>query len=82
VIGAGEWIVAKGKLKRISANSGHYQPTIDHLVQSVRAMTEALQADTTVALWNSQQKAWEDVPVQIFLQDPSQGGIMKAHASA
>lgn len=35
VVGAGEWIVEDGKLKKVSANSGHYQPTMDYLYNAV-----------------------------------------------
>jgi hypothetical protein len=82
VVGAGEWVVEDGKLKRISANSGHFRPTMDRLVQSVRAMTEAHQPDTTVFLWNTKTGAWQNVPVQDFLATPSQGGAMKVHPEA
>ncbi len=44
VIGAGEWIVRKGKLWKISANSGHYQPTIDFLYRAVLQMSSAFKA--------------------------------------
>jgi hypothetical protein len=36
VMGAGEWQVENGVLKKISGRSGHYQPTLDHLLQAMR----------------------------------------------
>jgi hypothetical protein len=36
VRGAGEWYVVGGKLRQISGRSGHYQPTLDHLLQALR----------------------------------------------
>lgn len=36
VLGAGEWFVEGGTLKQISGRSGHYQPTLDHLLQALR----------------------------------------------
>ena len=35
VLGAGEWIVEKGRLLRISANSGHYRPPVDYFRRAV-----------------------------------------------
>ena len=53
MIGAGEWIVRKGKLWKINANSGHYQPTIDFLYRAVLNLALAFQSDTTVFLYDS-----------------------------
>jgi hypothetical protein len=53
VIGVGEWIVRKGKLWKINANSGHYQPTIDFLYRAVLNLALAFQSDTTVFLYDS-----------------------------
>ena len=36
VRGAGEWYVVGGKLRQISGRSGHYQPTLNHLLQALR----------------------------------------------
>jgi hypothetical protein len=81
VYGAGEWIVEGGKLKKISANSGHYQPSLSSLHQSVLAMAPAWQPDTTVFLWNKTTKLWEDVPVNSFAKDAG-GGKYKSHPRA
>ena len=81
VIGAGEWIVTGGKLLKISANSGHYRPTIDHLHRCVLYMAEAWSPETVVLLWNIRTDAWEEVPVLTFRNSPSQNGTYKAHPS-
>jgi hypothetical protein len=78
VLGAGEWVVENGHLKAISANSGHYQPTIDHLRQSILHMREALHDDTTVLLWSAQD-GWTDVPVQQFLNQGDHNGRYRTH---
>ncbi len=79
VIGAGEWIVQKGKLLKISGNSGHYQPTINHLHRSVLYMAEAWTQSTVVLLWNIPNDAWDEVPVLIFRDNPTRNGMYKAH---
>lgn len=66
LIGAGEWIVEDGRLKSISANSGHYQPSIDFLYQSVLHLRDAWQDDTTVLVWDIQAGSWVNVPVRDF----------------
>ena len=79
VIGAGEWIVEKGQLRKISANSGHYQPTVDMLHRSVLYMAAAWRTDTVVLLWNTIEDGWEEVPVVVFKDNPTGGGKWKAH---
>jgi hypothetical protein len=79
ILGGGEWIVEEGSLKKISANSGHYQPGLTALHQCVLALAPAWQADTTVFLWNRNTGLWEDVPVNNFATDPTGGGTYKAH---
>ena len=51
-------------------------------MQSVRAMAEAHQSDTTVFLWDTKKGAWQDVPIRDFLANPSQNGLLKVHPSA
>jgi hypothetical protein len=82
VIGAGEWIVRKGKLWKISANSGHYQPTIDFLYRAVLNMAPAFQSDTTVFLYDSVADKWIDYPVQQFISAPSAGSRYWTHPRA
>jgi hypothetical protein len=41
VLGAGEWVVTHGSLTKISGRSGHYQPTLNHLVQALRHLETA-----------------------------------------
>ena len=82
VIGAGEWIVANGKLLKVSANSGHYRPTIEQLHRSVLYMAAAWHQDTVVLLWNIPKNIWEEVPVLMFRTNPTQGGTYKSHPSA
>ena len=79
VIGAGEWIVEKGKLKRISANSGHYLPKLDEFHRSVLYMAAAWQQDTEVLLWNKKDQKWEYVSVQSFKVSPGGGGKYATH---
>ena len=71
VIGAGEWIVRKGKLWKISANSGHYRPTIDFLYRAVLHMSGAFQADTTVFLYDNVDDKWVDYPIRQFISQPN-----------
>jgi hypothetical protein len=82
VIGAGEWIVNDGALRKISANSGHYRPTMSMLYQSVLLMTEAFRADTTVFLYDSNAEEYVDYPVLDFKANPSNGGRFWVHADA
>ncbi|HEU4631064.1 MAG TPA: hypothetical protein VFS08_15035 [Gemmatimonadaceae bacterium] len=82
VIGAGEWIVTKGKLLKISGNSGHYKPTMSHLHNAVLHMAAAFHADTTVLLYDTQADAWVDVPVGEFVRSPAGGGRYWVHPDA
>lgn len=82
VICAGEWIIEKGKLKALSANSGHYQPTMDHLIKAARYLVEAWQPDTTVLLWHKASAAWVDVKIRAFVDDPKQNNTCKVHYNA
>jgi hypothetical protein len=82
VIGAGEWIVRKGKLWKISASSGHYQPTIDFLYRAVLNLAPAFQSDTTVFLYDSVADQWIDYLVQQFIQAPSAGSRYWTHPRA
>lgn len=66
-------------LKKISANSGHYQPTISEFHRAVMYMSPAWNADTEVLLFNSDADNWEYVPVNMFKGDPSGGGKYVAH---
>jgi hypothetical protein len=79
VIGAGEWIVIKGKLRKISANSGHYRPTLDMLYHSVLHMAGAFQPNTTVFLYDSKADNWFDYPILDFIRSPSGGGRYWVH---
>jgi hypothetical protein len=82
VIGAGEWIVRKGKLWKISANSGHYQPTIDFLYRAILQMSSAFQGDTTVFLYDSVDDKWVDYPVRLFVSAPTAGNRYWTHPRA
>ena len=82
VVCAGEWIVSNGKLLKISANSGHYRPSIDHLHRGVLFMSESWNKDTVVLLWNIKADKWEEVPVLLFRDNPSLGGAYRAHPIA
>lgn len=79
LIAAGEWIVEAGSLKRISANSGHYQPTINEFHRAVLYMSPAWNTDTEVLVFNKTTDNWEYVPVNVFKGDPSGGGKYFAH---
>jgi hypothetical protein len=70
VVGAGEWIVRKGMLRAISANSGHYRPTMNHLQQSVLALGAAWNSETKVMVYDSKDKKWIYVPVKEFVELP------------
>jgi hypothetical protein len=82
VIGAGEWIVRKGKLWKISANSGHYQPTIDFFYRAVLQMSTAFQGDTTVFLYDSVDDKWVDYPIRLFISAPTAGNRYWTHPRA
>jgi len=79
VIGAGEWIVRDGRLKKISANSGHYQPTIEFLYRSVLHLAAAFQSDTTVFLYDSYTGQYVERPILDFIRAPSASGRYWAH---
>lgn len=79
LIGAGEWVVQKGRLLRISANSGHYQPTLTHLLQTVKLMGDALRPDTQIMLWDTSAEKWVYIPAFQFLNEPNPGGKYKTH---
>ena len=82
VIGAGEWIVRKGKLWKISANSGHYQPTMDFFYRAVLSMSTAFQGDTTVFLYDSVDDKWVDYPIRLFISAPTAGNRYWTHPRA
>ena len=82
VVGAGEWIVREGKLLQISANSGHYRPSMDHFHRSVLHLSRAFHKETCVLLWNTRTKDYELVPVVDFIHNPSGHGVYKVHPSA
>ncbi|HEX4932729.1 MAG TPA: hypothetical protein VFV33_06075 [Gemmatimonadaceae bacterium] len=73
VMGAGEWLVEGGKLRLVSANSGHYRPNMSIFVRALRYMTEAFQVDTQVALYDKQDDGWVHLPVREFLNNPKTG---------
>ncbi len=74
VIGAGEWNIVQGKLKNISANSGHYKPDLSTFHGAVLKMEASFHRDTMVCMWDTQTNAWVDRPVQTFKTAPSGGG--------
>ncbi|HLK66372.1 MAG TPA: hypothetical protein VKU19_23220 [Bryobacteraceae bacterium] len=82
VICAGEWIVEAGRLRKISANSGHYRPPLGAFHRAVNAMASAWHADTEVLLWNDRTKTWEYVNVRVFVRDPTGGGKWKTNPDA
>ncbi|HET6958181.1 MAG TPA: hypothetical protein VFI56_16410 [Vicinamibacterales bacterium] len=79
VLCAGEWIVRKGKLKKISANSGHYRPTLDALYRAVLHLACARQPDSTIFLYDTKLKVWADVNWADFIAKPSGGGRYSTH---
>jgi hypothetical protein len=82
IAGAGEWVIEEGKLKRVSANSGHYRPDLSLLTQAVRWMEAAHQADTQVFMYDKTDDAWVHRPVRDFLQNPGGGGRYAVHPHA
>lgn len=79
VICAGEWIVRKGKLKKMSANSGHYRPTIDALYRAVLHLACAGQPDSTLFLYDTKLQTWADVNWADFIARPTGGGRYTTH---
>lgn len=71
VVCAGEWIVRKGRLHSISANSGHYRPTLGALKEAVRMLVESLHADTTVLVFDRDAAGgrghYVEIPASVFL---------------
>jgi hypothetical protein len=61
VLGAGEWIVKDGVLLEISANSGHYQPTVNYLYDCLLRLAEACHEETAVLAWDTDFKDWDSV---------------------
>jgi hypothetical protein len=53
VQGAGEWWIENGKLLRINGRSGHYKPSLDHLIQALRDLRDkqVMLNDVDVHLW-------------------------------
>jgi hypothetical protein len=79
LLGAGEWIVEAGKLLKISANSGHYMPTLGEFHRAVLFMRDAWNQDTEVMLFNQKSDNWEYVPVTVFQVDMNVGGKYLVH---
>ena len=79
VIGAGEWIVRDGKLCKVSANSGHYRPTMSCFYRAVLHMATAFQDDTTVFLYDTVTDQWVDYRIRDFIAQPSCNGRYKVH---
>ena len=82
VVGAGEWIVKNGKLRTISANSGHYQPTLDFLFRSVLHLADSRHPDTSIFLYDVKTRTWVDRPWKDFIEAPSANGRYGPHPSA
>lgn len=82
LLAAGEWIVEKGVLKRINANSGHYLPETKDLHRAVLYLSAACTAETEVMLYNTKADNWEYVPVNHFKADPYGGNKYKSHPAA
>ena len=82
VIGAGEWIVEQGILTHISANSGHYQPTLVHLHQAMQHLKHVIDGRTKVYLYDQVEDEWVYMPAQQFLASPTGGGRYWAHPRA
>jgi hypothetical protein len=86
VIGAGEWIIKEGALLKVSANSGHYQPTIDYLYHAVLQLAvafrdQATMGGTTIFLFDKKEIQWIDYPVKEFIKAPTAGGRFTTHPS-
>jgi hypothetical protein len=82
VIAAGEWIVEGGKLARLSANSGHYQPTLKFLHQAAQLLKGVIDGGTLVYVYDHVDDKWVDYPALKFLVDPTGGGRYWAHPRA
>jgi hypothetical protein len=79
LIGAGEWIVRKGELVAVSANSGHYRPPTSALQASMRALRPAITRNTVVMLYDRQAEQYAEVPAMDFLIHGTHQGRYKAH---
>lgn len=79
IIGGGQWIVNAGKLEKISANSGHYQPGIQHFQKAVSLMGPALKPETQVLLYDTVEDSWTYVAAGAFVARGGAGGRYKSH---
>ncbi len=84
VIGAGEWVVKDGVLLSVSGNSGHYRPEMRILYNSVLHMTKAVNAETTVLLWDVLNANWTLRRFPDFIAKPTDNGRYKVspHSAA
>jgi hypothetical protein len=73
LIGAGEWVVRKGRLVGLSGNSGHYRPTVDALRRCVQFLKPALQVDTWVLLWDTVERKYTSILANEFARAGSKG---------
>ncbi len=79
VVGAGEWIVEKGRLILISGNSGHYRPPTAALQKCVQLLAPALTNETQVLLYHVHERQYVTVPALEFKRTGSKGGLYKVH---
>ena len=71
VVAAGEWVVKRGALQVVTANSGHYRPPIDALYRAVLQMGGAKNPDTTIYQWDNVAQQWCTRPINDFIARPT-----------
>ncbi|GLC27626.1 hypothetical protein [Roseisolibacter agri] len=87
VIGAGEWVVRGGKLRAVSANSGHYRPDLSNFYNAVLHMAQAFRdgpeggEGTQVLMYDRVDDQWVHRPVKQFIAAPSGNGRYFTHPS-
>lgn len=84
VIGAGEWIIEEGALRKVSPTSGHYKPGMDYLYHAVLQLAVAFRdraaaGGTTIFLFDTVDGQWIDYPVKEFIKAPTMGGRLSTH---
>jgi len=82
VIAGGEWIVEKGRLRKVSGNSGHYRPPLDALYRAVLHMAGAFHDDTTIFMYDTVADTWVERPIRNFISAPTDNGRYWIHPEA
>ena len=72
----------KGKLLRVSANSGHYRPDLNLFTQAMRWMVNACTDETQVLMYDQNDERWVHRTAPEFFANPGGNGRYKVHPDA